>query len=67
MEDKINAYKVLEGSLKRRLGRPKYRCEANNKMDIKETRWEDMVWINVVENRGKWLAVLTMVMSLLVP
>jgi len=39
MEDKINVYKVSEGSLKRRLGRPKYRCEANNKMDIKETRW----------------------------
>jgi hypothetical protein len=42
MEDKINAYKVLVGSLKRRLGRPKYRCEANNKMDIKEIRWEGM-------------------------
>jgi len=39
MEDKINVYKVSEGSLKRRLGRPKYRCEANNKMEIKETRW----------------------------
>jgi len=34
----MNVYKVLEGSLKRRLGRPKYRCEANNKMYIKETR-----------------------------
>jgi len=58
--------KVLVGSLKRRLGRCKYRCEANNKMDINEIRWEGMVWINVDENRGKWLAFLTMVMSLLV-
>jgi hypothetical protein len=66
MEDKINAYKVLVGSLKRRLGRPKYRCEANNNLDIKEIRWEGMVWINVDENRDKRLAFLTMVMSLLV-
>jgi len=66
MKDKIKAYKVLVGSLKRRLGRPKYRCEANNKMDFKEIRWEGIVWINVDENRGKWLAFLTMVMSLLV-
>jgi molybdopterin-guanine dinucleotide biosynthesis protein A len=42
MEDKINAYKVLVGGLKRRLGRPKYRCEANSKMDIEEIRWEGM-------------------------
>jgi hypothetical protein len=32
MEDKINAYKVLVGSLKRRLGRSKCRCVVNNKM-----------------------------------
>jgi hypothetical protein len=55
MENKINAYKVLVGSLKRRLGIPKYRCEAN-KMVIKEIRLEGMVWINVDENRASgWL------------
>jgi hypothetical protein len=52
MEDKINEYKVLVGSLKRRLGRPKYRYEANNNLDIKEIRWEGTVWIDVDENRG---------------
>jgi hypothetical protein len=36
MKEKINAYKVLVGSLKRRLGICKLRHEGNNKMDIKE-------------------------------
>jgi hypothetical protein len=37
-EEKRNAYRVLVGKPKGKspLGRPKYRCQGNNKMDLKE-------------------------------
>jgi hypothetical protein len=33
-------------------------------MDIKEITWDGMVWIDVDENRGKWLAFVKKIMSL---
>jgi hypothetical protein len=42
-----NAYRVLVGNPegKRPLGRPRRRCVANIKMDLREMGWDDMDWI----------------------
>jgi hypothetical protein len=33
-------------------------------MDLKETGWESMDWINLAEDRDKWWAVVKSVMNL---
>jgi hypothetical protein len=42
-------YKVSLGNPegKRPLGRPRYRWEDNIKMDLRETGWDDVDWINL--------------------
>jgi hypothetical protein len=39
----------LEG--KRPLGRPRRRCVDNVKMDLKETDWNGMNWIDLAQER----------------
>jgi hypothetical protein len=41
-----SAYKIWSENLKSPLGRPRLRWEDNIKMDLGETGWEDMDWIN---------------------
>jgi hypothetical protein len=36
-------------------------------MDFQEMGWESMDWIDLVEDRDKWWALLNTVMNLLVP
>jgi anaerobic selenocysteine-containing dehydrogenase len=36
-------------------------------MDAKEMGWEDLDWIDVVQDRDKWQAVVNKVMKLWVP
>lgn len=59
-------YKVLvwrsEG--KRLLGKPGYRWEDNNKMDLREIQINRANWMQLAEDRVKWWAFVSMVMSL---
>jgi len=36
-------------------------------MDLKETQWEGVHWMNLVQNKDKWLAVGNTAMNLWVP
>jgi hypothetical protein len=63
------AYRILVGRPegRRPLGRPRCRWEDNIKMDLKEVRWEDVDWIDVAQDRYRWLALVSAVMNLRVP
>jgi hypothetical protein len=69
VEEKKNAYRILVGKPegKRPLGRPRHRCVDNVKIDLRETGWDDMDWINLVQDRDQWRALVNMVMNLGVP
>jgi hypothetical protein len=49
---KRNAYRLLVGKPegKRPLGRPRCRWVDNIKMDLRETEWDGMDWIDLVMN-----------------
>lgn len=44
--------------MKRSFRIPSRRWNDNNKMDIKEIMWENMAWIYLAQNRGKWRAIM---------
>jgi hypothetical protein len=52
---KKNAYRISVGKPegKRPLGRPRHWWEDNNKMDLQETEWGGMDWINLAQNRNQ--------------
>jgi hypothetical protein len=52
---------------KRILRRPRPRWENNIKLDLQEVTYEGMDWINVVQDRDSWRAVVNAVMNLRVP
>jgi hypothetical protein len=52
---------------KRPLGRPRRRWEDNIKIDLQELGCRDMDWIEVVQDRDRWWALVTAVMNLRVP
>ena len=64
-----DAYRILvwrpEG--RRPLGRPRLRWEGNIKMDLQEVGWAGMDWIDMAQDRDRWLAVVNAVMNLRVP
>jgi hypothetical protein len=49
------------------LARTRHKCEANIKMDLAETGWEGVEWINLAQVRVKKQAVINTVMNLWVP
>jgi hypothetical protein len=49
---------------KRPLGRPRRRWVDNNKMDLRETGWDVMNWIDLVQDRDQWRALVNTVMNL---
>jgi hypothetical protein len=61
-----NVYRVLVGKPegKRPLGRPRRRWEDGTKMDLGETGWEGVEWIHLAQDRGRWRAVVNVVMNL---
>jgi hypothetical protein len=64
-----NAYKISaekqEG--KKPLGRPRRRWVDDIQMDLRETGWDAVDWIELAQNRDQWRALANMVMNLRVP
>jgi len=52
---------------KRPLGRPRRRWEDNIKMDFQEVGCGDMDWIELTQDRDRWLASVNTVMNPRVP
>jgi hypothetical protein len=69
MGETRKAYRILVGKpeRKRPLGRPKHRWVDNIKIDLRETGWDCMDWIDLAQNREQWRALVDTVMNLGVP
>jgi hypothetical protein len=69
MGDKRNAYRILVGKPegKRPLGRQRRRLVDNSKMDLREIGWDGMDWIDLVQDRDRWKALVNTVINLRVP
>jgi hypothetical protein len=69
MEEKRNAYRILVGKPegKRPLGRPRRRWEDNIRMNLREIGWGGIDWIDLIQDRDHWRALVNTVMNLRVP
>ena len=69
MGKRRDAYRilVLKPKGKRQLGKLAHRWENNIRMDLKEIRWKGVDWIELLQYRGKWWAVVNTVMNPQVP
>jgi hypothetical protein len=58
MGEKRNAYGILLGKPERKksLGRPRCRWVDSIKMDLRKIRWGGIDWIDVVQVRNQWSA-----------
>jgi hypothetical protein len=63
------AYNILVGRPegRRPLGRPRRRWKDNIQMDLRETGFGDVDWINLAQDRDRWWALVNTVMNLRVP
>jgi hypothetical protein len=52
---------------KRPLGRPRRRWVGNIKMDLREIPWGGGDWIDLIQDRGQWRALVNTVIKLRVP
>jgi hypothetical protein len=52
---------------KRPLGRPRHRWEDSIKMDLQEMGYEDMDWIYLAQDRGRWRALVNAVTNFRLP
>jgi hypothetical protein len=68
-DKKTYAYRILMGKPagKRQLGRPRRRWVHNIKMDLTEIGWDNMDWIDLVQNRDQWRALVDTAINLRVP
>ena len=48
---------------KRPLGRPRHRFEDNIKMDLEEVKWVGMDWIDLAQDRDRWLVLIHAVIN----
>jgi hypothetical protein len=67
--EKRNACRILvrnpEG--KRPLGRPRRRWVNNIRMDLRETGWDGVDWINLAYDRDHWRVLVNTLIKLRVP
>jgi hypothetical protein len=61
-----NMYRFLVGKPKgkRLLERPRRRWKDGIKMDLRETGWESVEWINLAQDRDRWRALVNAAMNL---
>ena len=66
MGERRGVDKVLVGKPERRrpLGRPRHRWEDNNRMDCEEVGWGGMDWINLIQDRDRWWALVYVVINI---
>jgi hypothetical protein len=66
MGEKRKVYKVLvrKSEGKRPLGRPRRRWEDKIRMDLRETGWGSVEWIQLAQNKDRWRTVVNTVMNL---
>jgi hypothetical protein len=64
-----NAYMILVGKpeRKRPLGKPRCRWQDNIKVDLTDTGWGGVGWIDLAQDRDQWRALVNTVMNLRVP
>jgi hypothetical protein len=64
-----NAYRTLVGKPEGKipLGRPRRRWVDNIKMDLRESGWGGMDWIDLAKDMGQWRALVNAVMNLRLP
>jgi hypothetical protein len=69
MGEKRNACKILVGKPegKRPLGRPRCSWVDNIKIDVRETGWGGVDWIDLAQDRNQWRALLNTVMNFQFP
>jgi hypothetical protein len=69
MGEKRNTYRILTGMPegKRPLGRPRCMWVDNIKMELRETGWDGMDWIDLAWNRDQWRVLVNTVMNLWLP
>jgi len=69
MADRRVEYYALVGrpELKRPLGKPKRRWEDDIKIHLEELVWGGVGWIDLAQDRDKWLALVNAVKNLRVP
>jgi hypothetical protein len=69
MGEKRNAYSTLVGrpERKRPLGRPRCRWVDNIKIDLRETGWDGMDWVDLAQDRDQWRDLVNTVTTLRVP
>ena len=69
MEEGRGVHKVLVGKPegKRPLGRPRHRWENNIKMDLQEVGRDCGDWMELVQDRDRWRALVSTVMNFRVP
>jgi hypothetical protein len=67
--EKRNAYRTIMGKPdgKGPLGRSRRRWVENIKIDLRETGWVGMDWIDLAQDRGPCRALVTTVMNVRVP
>jgi hypothetical protein len=69
MGETRNAYRILVGKPeeKRPLRRPRRRWVDNIKMDLRETGWDGIDWLELAQDRDQWRAFVNTVMNRRVP
>jgi hypothetical protein len=66
MGEEMNVYTVLMGKRegRRPLGRPRRRWGDGLRMDLRETGWDSVDWIQLAQDRDRWRAVVNTAMNL---
>jgi hypothetical protein len=69
MGERRGAYRALVGKPegRRPLERPRRRWEDNIKMNLREVGWGGMDWINLIQDKDRWRALVNAVMKVRVP
>jgi len=69
MGERRGVYRVLvrKPERKRPLGSPRHRWEDNITMDLQEVGYGSMDWIDLAQDKDRWLALVSAVMNRRVP